>query len=133
MVKKFPNLKRDMDIHRAEGPQTNSIKREFHLDFAGGPVVKTLCFQCREHGQGKIPHVFQCGQNISTKILFLLYYIFPSTIQDLKFYLSAEFFFLSSVISHMGLPLWLSGKESACQYWRCRFDLWVRKISCIRK
>ena len=30
-----------------------------------------------------------------------------------------------------GLPIWLSGKESACQCRRCRrlgFDLWVRKI-----
>ena len=52
----------------------------------------------------------------NAKILFLLYYIFPSTIQDLNFYLSAAFFFLSSVIRHMGLPWWLSGKESACQY-----------------
>ena len=27
-----------------------------------------------------------------------------------------------------GLPRWLSGKESACQCRRCRFDPWVRKI-----
>ena len=30
-----------------------------------------------------------------------------------------------------GLPRWLSGKESACQYRshrRCRFDPWARKI-----
>ena len=26
-----------------------------------------------------------------------------------------------------GLPWWLSGKESACQ-WRLRFDPWVREI-----
>ena len=24
-----------------------------------------------------------------------------------------------------GLPRWLSGKESACQYRRCRFDSWI--------
>ena len=24
--------------------------------------------------------------------------------------------------------MWLSGKESTCQYWRHRFDPWVRKI-----
>ena len=25
-------------------------------------------------------------------------------------------------------PMWLRGKESACQCWRCGFDPWVRKI-----
>ena len=25
----------------------------------------------------------------------------------------------------LGLPWWLSGDESACQYRRCRFNLWV--------
>ena len=28
----------------------------------------------------------------------------------------------------MGLPLWLSGKESAYQCSKCRFDPWVGKI-----
>ena len=27
-----------------------------------------------------------------------------------------------------GLPWWLSGKQSVCQCWRCRFSLWIRKI-----
>ena len=27
-----------------------------------------------------------------------------------------------------GLPRWLSGKEPACQYGRCEFDLWIGKI-----
>ena len=31
------------------------------------------------------------------------------------------------------LPWWLSGKESACQCRRCRFDPWVRKIPWRRK
>ena len=31
------------------------------------------------------------------------------------------------------LPWWLSGKESACQYRRCRFDSWVGKIPWRRK
>ena len=31
------------------------------------------------------------------------------------------------------LPRWLSGKESACQCRRCRFDPWVRKIPQRRK
>ena len=36
----------------------------------------------------------------------------------------------------IGLPWWLSGKESACQgrrLKRCRFDPWVWKILCRRK
>ena len=32
-----------------------------------------------------------------------------------------------------GLPKWHSGKESACQCRRHRFDPWVRKISWNRK
>ena len=34
------------------------------------------------------------------------------------------------------LPRWFSGKESACQCWRCRrhgFDPWVGKIPCRKK
>ena len=43
------------------------------LDFPGGPVVKTLCFQGRgpgfDPGSGtKIPHATQCGQKIKNKI-----------------------------------------------------------------
>ena len=34
---------------------------------------------------------------------------------------------------HVGLPRWLSGKESTCQCCRCRFDLWVGKIPWRRK
>ena len=72
MAKKFPNLKRDMDIHIPEGLQTNSIKRGFHLDFTGGPVVKTLCFQCREHGfnpwSGKDPTCFAVWPKYINKI-----------------------------------------------------------------
>ena len=32
-----------------------------------------------------------------------------------------------------GLPWWLSGKESACQCRRCKFNPWIGKISCRRK
>ena len=32
----------------------------------------------------------------------------------------------------LGLPRWLSGKESNCQ-WRCGFDPWVGKIPWLRK
>ena len=31
-------------------------------------------------------------------------------------------------LTGMALPRWLSGKESACQYRRHRFDPWVGKI-----
>ena len=34
----------------------------------------------------------------------------------------------SDLIHLYGLPRWLSGKESACQCKRCRFDPWVVKI-----
>ena len=33
----------------------------------------------------------------------------------------------------IGLPTWLSGKESTCQCRRCRFDPWVGKIPWRRK
>ena len=40
--------------------------------------------------------------------------------------------FLKLILMHFsyiyGLPRWLSGKETACQCRRCRFDPWVRKI-----
>jgi len=32
-----------------------------------------------------------------------------------------------------GLPWWLGGKESACQYRRCGFDPWVGKMPWSRK
>ena len=37
------------------------------------------------------------------------------------------------VSSTLGLPWWLSDKESACQCRRHRFDPWVRKIPWRRK
>ena len=39
----------------------------------------------------------------------------------------------SVVFSQVGLPRWLSGKESACQCKRLRFDPWVRKMPWRRK
>ena len=36
--------------------------------------------------------------------------------------------FIWQIAVNRGLPWWLSGKESACQCRRHRFDLWVRKI-----
>ena len=40
---------------------------------------------------------------------------------------------MQTVISRIGLPWWLSGKESACQCRRWGFNLWSRKISWRRK
>ena len=43
---------------------------------------------------------------------------------------------LSWICLLRGFPMWLSGKESACQcrrYKRCGFDPWVRKILWKRK
>ena len=37
-------------------------------------------------------------------------------------------YYLSIISIHHGLPRWLSGKASTCQWRRCRFDPWVRKI-----
>ena len=39
----------------------------------------------------------------------------------------------TAAIEELGLPWWLSGKESVCQCRRPRFDLWVRKIPWRRK
>ena len=38
-----------------------------------------------------------------------------------------------STCEDWGLPRWLSGKRSACQYRRCGFDPWVGKIPWRRK
>ena len=44
---------------------------------------------------------------------------------------AAAHFYISK--GNNGLPRWCSGKESACQCRRYRFDLWVRKIPWRRK
>ena len=54
----------------------------------------------------------------------------PSTLVRHSLYSeSCVFFFLIISLSRvLGLPWWLSGKESACQCRRCRFNSWVGKI-----
>ena len=37
------------------------------------------------------------------------------------------------LVSSLGLPWWLSGKEAVCQCGRCRFDPWVQNIPWRRK
>ena len=39
----------------------------------------------------------------------------------------------NQLILVIGIPWWLSGKESAYQYRRCGFNPWVRKIPWRRK
>ena len=43
-------------------------------------------------------------------------------------YFSFLLFALNQVLSTLGLPMWLSGKESTCQWRGPGFDPWVRKI-----
>ena len=45
-----------------------------------------------------------------------------------KFWLECSWFLFLN-----GLPRWRSGKESARQCWRCRFDPWIGKIPCRRR
>jgi len=41
--------------------------------------------------------------------------------------------FNAILLTRLGLPRWLSGKESTCQCRRCRLHPWVRKIPWRRK
>ena len=43
------------------------------------------------------------------------------------------FLFFKESMTEKGLPCWLTGKESACQGRRLRFNPWARKIPWIRK
>ena len=42
-------------------------------------------------------------------------------------------FQLKNLVYNLGLPRWHTGKESACQHRRCRFNSWVGKIPWRRK
>ena len=46
---------------------------------------------------------------------------------------TSSFLECSSITGPQGFLRWLSGKESACQCRRCRFDPWVKKILWRRK
>ena len=54
-------------------------------------------------------------------VSFSLQEIFTVNYKNAEFLIDATYLLTQ-------LPKWLSGKESACQYRRCRFDLWVRKM-----
>ena len=62
-------------------------------------------------------------------------FLLPSTFFMLRSreLLSAKFSVYNAVLSPMGLPWWLSGRESSCQWRRHKFDPWVRKIPWRRK
>ena len=49
------------------------------------------------------------------------------------FFEARQSFIFSSAVLILGFPCWLNGKESACQFRRCRFNTWVRKIPWRRK
>ena len=51
-------------------------------------------------------------------------------VRFLKHFLLQKYRYVgNSIQNNIGLPRWLSGKESACQCKRLRFDPWVRKVS----
>ena len=67
----------------------------------------------------------------SSYVLFLIYW----ALGNIKLLLSLLFplFYSYYFMVCMGLPWWLSGKESTCQCRRQRFNPWVGKISWRRK
>ena len=79
-------------------------------------------------------------QVFSSIVFFLLF-----SIKDLVIYLSFiiimfpfnfslnRFCLYVHIVLDTGLPWWLSGKESACQCRRLRFDCWVEKTPWRRK
>ena len=60
-----------------------------------------------------------------------MFYCFDATVNGVIFF-SFQVFCYWYYVS-VGLPRWLSGKESACQFRTCRFDSWVEKIPWRRK
>ena len=61
------------------------------------------------------------GKEIFRTYLYLIHLIFNLCV------------FLALKCGSHGLPRWLSGKESACQCRRSRFDCWVREMPWRRK
>ena len=59
--------------------------------------------------------------------------VFPSPKLFLKKNFGIQLVYSVVLVSGVGLPRWLSGKESACQCRGPRFNPWVRKIPCRRK
>ena len=53
---------------------------------------------------------------------------YQSEEQKMRPWKLAHIFYYIFLKIKMGLPWWLSGKESTCQCRRCRFNLWIRKI-----
>ena len=56
--------------------------------------------------------------------IIYIYYIYVYIL--FNWYLSISFW--GVLMSMVGLPWWLSGKESTCQYKRCRFNTSIRKL-----
>ena len=64
------------------------------------------------------------GNKLEFCLRYVIFICYPYIV---KIFLINTLFYLS------GLPWWLSGKESACQRRRRRFDPWSGKITCKRK
>ena len=76
---------------------------------------------------------------LKIRIHFLLYFSLNISNTQIEacfifiLFIFPEIFYVYQNMFILGLPCWLSGKDSACQCGRYRFDPWVRKISWRRK
>ena len=98
----------------------------------GGGQIQHLLSPGRLSGQAQVkhcrgsPHVLEMEVGVGCKLYVYLLentYFYP----QLSFFLSF-FFFLLKNIHNKKPPMGLSGKESACQCKRHRFNPWVGKI-----
>ena len=103
----------------------------------GQLTVVLICIPLMING---VEHLFECLLTIyisslekfcSHLLSILKFGLFVSCGCRSSLYILAFSFFLILFYLHYGLfgiPRWLRGKESACQYRRHGFSLWVRKI-----
>ena len=76
----------------------------------------------------------ETGVELGESDFFTLICPFPSWPERLLVSSFGLILFPTHFIDHLvSFPRWLSGKESACQCRRCRFDPWVGKIPWRRK
>ena len=70
--------------------------------------------------------------HVHVKELYVYIYVYIHTHIAGPLWFREVIHYSSQLSSVTELPMWLS-KESTCQYRRCRFDPWVRKISWRKK
>ena len=86
-------------------------------------VVDSISGSGRSHGEGHgDPLQYSCLENLMDRGAWRAIVHRVAKSQTRLKWLSRH------ALSFMGLPWWLSGKESSCQNKRCRFDPWVGKI-----